>query len=167
MRQGVGMVVLNKDKKVLAGKHTFINTKMISWFLKKPWQLPQGGLLEGESPYEAALRELREEIGTDNVKLITETKDWLEYKLPVNLRRNTEDPVVGQRQKWFLMLFMGKDSDINVKSTNHSEFDAWRWMSISNIIRLSVHFKHNLYIDVFNEFRPHIINLNTSQYFTN
>ena len=165
MRQGVGMVVLNKEKKILAGKHIFINTKMISWFLKKPWQLPQGGLLEGETPYEAALRELREEIGTDNVKLIAETKGWLEYILPVNLRRNTEDPVIGQRQKWFLMLFLGNDSEINVKATSHSEFDTWRWMSVSNVIRLSVHFKHGLYVDVFREFKPHIINLNTSQYF--
>lgn len=166
MRQGVGMVVLNKDKKVLAGKHVYINTKMISWFLKKPWQLPQGGLLEGEVPYEAALRELREEIGTDNVKLIAETKDWLEYKLPINLRRNTDDPVVGQRQKWFLMLFLGKDDEINVKATNHSEFDTWRWMTISNVIRLSVHFKHSLYVDVFREFKQYIVDLNTTQYFT-
>lgn len=159
MRQGVGMVVLNKHKRVLAGKHMFINTKMISWFLKKPWQLPQGGLLEGETPKEAALRELKEEIGTNNVQVIAETKGWLEYILPVNLRRNTEDPVIGQRQKWFLMMFLGKDNEINVKATNHNEFDTWKWMTIGNIIRLSVHFKHSLYVEVFREFKPHIINL--------
>ncbi len=165
MRQGVGMVVLNKNKKVLAGKHVYINTKMISYFLKKPWQLPQGGMMAGETPYEAALRELREEIGTDNVKLIAETKGWLEYMLPWNLRRNTEDPVIGQRQKWFLLLFLGKDSDINLKTTNHSEFDIWRWMSISNVIRLSVHFKHSLYVDIFREFKPHIVNLEIASYY--
>ena len=165
MRQGVGMVVLNKNKQVLAGKHVYINTKLISYFLKKPWQLPQGGLMEGETPYEAALRELREEIGTDNVALIAETKGWLEYILPGNLRRNTGDPVIGQRQKWFLLLFLGKDSEINVKATNHSEFDTWRWMSISNVIRLSVHFKHSLYVDIFREFKPHIAHLETSSYF--
>ena len=160
------MVVMNRDKKILAGKHIYVNTKMISFFLKKPWQLPQGGLMSGETPYQAALRELREEIGTDNVALIAETKGWLEYILPSNLRRNTDDPVVGQRQKWFLLLFLGKDSDINLRSTNHSEFDTWRWMTISNIIRLSVHFKHGLYVEIFKEFKPYIVKLNTAPYFS-
>ena len=134
MRHGVGMVVLNRDKKVLAGKHLFVNTKMISYFLKKPWQLPQGGLLEGETPYKAALRELKEEIGTNNVALITETKEWLEYILPINLRRNTEDPVVGQRQKWFLMLFLGNDNEINVLDSYNSSNNNFEYQNITNII---------------------------------
>ena len=159
MRQGVGMVVINKNKQVFAGKRLGINVKMISWFLKKPWQLPQGGIEPGEIPYEAALRELREEIGTDNVKFIAETSNWLEYTLPMNLRRNSEDAIIGQRQKWFLLLFLGNDNEINIDATSHSEFDTWRWMSISNIIRLSVHFKHSLYLEVFKEFKPHILGL--------
>lgn len=156
MRQGVGMVIINNYGKIFAGKRMSINSKMISWFLKRPWQLPQGGIEPGESPYIAALRELREEIGTDNVTLLAESKNWLEYTLPPNLRRTGSDIVIGQRQKWFLLVFNGSDSDINVKATNHSEFDTWRWMTPGNVIRLSVHFKHELYLSIFQEFRPYI-----------
>jgi putative (di)nucleoside polyphosphate hydrolase len=151
---GVGMVVINKDGKVFAGKRTATNTKMVSWFLKKPWQMPQGGIDPGEEPIEAALRELQEEIGTNNVEVLVETDNWLEYSLPVNLRRKGS-PMVGQRQKWFLLKFLGKDGDINLNYSTHKEFDMWRWMSYSNLIRLSVHFKRRLYIEVFRQFKAH------------
>lgn len=151
-RLGVGMVLVNEDNKVFAGKRNAVNAKMISWFLSRPWQMPQGGIEEGETPYEAALRELREEIGTDNVELISETKDWLEYKIPQNLRRKNNN-FIGQRQKWFLLKYLGTDDDINLKATNHSEFDAWRWMTVGNILRLSVHFKKELYTNVFKSFQ--------------
>ena len=151
-RLGVGMVLVNKDKKVFAGKRNSTNTKMVSWFLKKPWQMPQGGIEAGETPYEAVLRELQEEIGTNNVELISETTDWLEYLVPQNLRRKG-NKFIGQRQKWFLLRYLGKDGDIDLKATNHSEFDAWRWMTVGNIIRLSVHFKRNLYLEIFKNFK--------------
>ena len=146
------MVLVNDDKKIFAGKRSTINAKMVSWFLKKPWQMPQGGIEKGEIPIEAALRELQEEIGTNNVDVIDETKDWLEYKVPQGLRRKGHH-FIGQRQKWFLLKFLGNDGDINLKYSNHSEFDVWRWMNVGNIIRLSVHFKRSLYVDVFRAFK--------------
>lgn len=151
-RLGVGMVLVNKDKKVFAGKRNTFNTRMVSWFLKRPWQMPQGGIESGETPYESVLRELKEEIGTNNVELVAETSDWLEYLVPPNLRRKSHK-FIGQRQKWFLLRFLGKDSDINLKTTDHSEFDSWSWMSVGNVIRLSVHFKRNLYVEVFRNFK--------------
>lgn len=156
MRYGVGMVVLNQNKDIFAGRKLANNSKMISWYLKQSWQMPQGGIEEGEEPYDTVLRELKEEIGTNNVRYIAETQEWLEYKLPPKLLRAGRHPVLGQRQKWFLLQFLGKNSDINLNITTHSEFDTWKWMSIGNIIRLAVHFKHNLYIDVFRIFRPYI-----------
>ena len=152
-RLGVGMVVVNKDGKVFAGKRSGVNAKMVSWFLKKPWQMPQGGIEEGETPEEALRRELLEEIGVDkNLEIIGETENWLEYIVPHGLRRKG-GYFVGQRQKWFLVKFTGEDSDINLQYSDHTEFDMWRWMSVGNVIRLSVHFKRSLYIDVFKQFK--------------
>ena len=156
MRYGVGMVIINRHKHVFAGRKLAINSKMISWYLKQPWQMPQGGIEDREAPYDAALRELREEIGTDNVKYIAEAKEWLEYKLPKSLLRGGRHPVIGQRQKWFLLQFLGEDSDINLNATSHSEFDTWKWLTIGNIIRLAVHFKHNMYVEIFRIFKPYI-----------
>jgi putative (di)nucleoside polyphosphate hydrolase len=152
LRNGVGMVVVNSDNMVFAGKKNTVNTKMVSFFLKKPWQMPQGGIENDETPLEAAFRELKEEIGTDNVDVIAETEEWLEYLVPQGLRRKNHK-FIGQRQKWFLLKFLGNDKEINLRLTDHSEFDTWRWMSVGNIIRLSVHFKRNLYLDVFKNFK--------------
>lgn len=155
-RLGVGMVLLNGENKVFAGKRKTPNSRMVSWFLNKPWQMPQGGIEQGESPLDAALRELREEIGTDKVELVAESEQWFKYVIPQNLRRNGYR-FVGQQQKWFLLRFLGSDEDINLKSTNHSEFDSWRWMTYSNLIRLSVHFKRSLYSDVFAAFKTYFV----------
>ena len=155
-RPGVGVVLINAQNRVFAGKRNALNTKMVSWFLRKPWQMPQGGIEEGETPTEAAMRELKEEIGTNNVEIIAETEDWLKYTIPYNLRRK-EHNFIGQRQKWFLMRYLGSNDDINLKYSEHSEFDSWRWMSVGNIMRLSVHFKKNLYQEVFKTFREHLI----------
>lgn len=156
IRYGVGMVILNQKKNILAGRKLMVNSRMISWYLKQSWQMPQGGIKKGEKPYDTVLRELREEIGTDNVRYIAETKSWLEYRLPGSLLRKERHPIKGQRQKWFLLQFLGENSDINLNATSHSEFDTWKWMSIGNIIRLSVHFKHSMYVDIFRIFSPYI-----------
>ncbi|MDR1391493.1 MAG: RNA pyrophosphohydrolase [Holosporales bacterium] len=154
-RSGVGMVLMNNDKKIFAGKKSAVNAKMISWFLNKPWQMPQGGIEKDETPIDAALRELKEETGVDKVEVVSETENWLEYVIPHSLRRKGYK-VIGQRQKWFLFKFLGKDSDINLNTTNHSEFDVWRWMSAANILRLSVHFKRNLYSEVLKNFQKYL-----------
>ena len=153
-RAGVGIVLVNKDNKVFAGKRNAVNAKMVSWFLKKPWQMPQGGIEAGETPQEAALRELLEEVGTNNVEVLKETDEWFEYTVPHSLRRKA-GTFIGQRQKWFLLRFLGEDKEINLNYSNHSEFDSWRWMNVGNVIRLSVHFKRTLYINVFKEFKGH------------
>jgi putative (di)nucleoside polyphosphate hydrolase len=154
IREGVGIVLFNKDNKVFVGKRNRANRKMVSWFLNKPWQMPQGGIESGEAPVNAVLRELHEETGIKNVEILAETDGWLEYKIPNNLRRRDSE-LIGQRQKWFLLKFLGNDDEINVNCSDHNEFDVWKWMNMSNIIRLSVHFKRKLYIDVFRQFRPY------------
>lgn len=146
------MILANSEKRIFAGKRSGVNTKMVSWFLKKPWQMPQGGIEEGETPINAVKREMMEEVGTNDFEILGETEDWLEYTIPYGLRRQ-DSTFIGQRQKWFLLKFNGKDSDINLKVSNHSEFDIWRWMSPGNVIRLSVHFKRNLYIEALKNFR--------------
>ncbi len=155
MRLGVGMVLLNKRNQVFAAKKNTVNTKMISFFLKRPWQMPQGGIEDGETPVDAMMRELQEEIGTNNVEIIAETKDWIEYMLPKQLLRRNHT-FVGQRQKWFLLKFLGNDNEINLNMTDHKEFDTWKWMGTQNIIRLSVNFKRNLYIEVFKRFKKYL-----------
>lgn len=150
-RLGVGIVLVNDEKKVFAGSRNDVNRKMISFFLKKPWQMPQGGIEQGEEPTDAVLRELLEETGVNNVDIIGETSKWLEYRIPHSLKRRNST-IQGQRQKWFLIKFNGTDSDINLHFSNHAEFDSWRWMSPGNLVRLSVHFKRQLYVDVFKNF---------------
>ncbi|MDR2074659.1 MAG: RNA pyrophosphohydrolase [Holosporales bacterium] len=152
LRSGVGMIVVNDEKKIFAGKRSVVNTKMVSWFLKKPWQMPQGGIEEGEEPSNAVMRELKEELGTDKFDIIGESEKWIEYTIPMGLRRRNSS-FSGQRQKWFLLKFTGNDSDIDLRTTQHSEFDTWRWMSPGNVIRLAVHFKRSLYIEALKSFK--------------
>ncbi len=159
VRYGVGMVLVNKQKLIFAGRKLAINSKMISWYLRSSWQMPQGGIEPGEEPYDTVLRELKEEIGTDKIRYIAETEDWLTYKIPESLHRSGKHPIIGQKQKWFLLQFLGNNGDINIKTTSNSEFDKWKWLSVSNIIRLSVHFKRKMYINIFKEFKPYIDNI--------
>jgi putative (di)nucleoside polyphosphate hydrolase len=120
------------------------------------WQMPQGGIDAGESPRAAALRELREEIGTDRAEIVAESRDWLSYDLPPELvGKAWKGRYRGQRQKWFLMRFTGQDDDIDL-AAHDAEFDAWTWVPPESIVRLIVGFKLAVYTKVVAEFAPRI-----------
>jgi putative (di)nucleoside polyphosphate hydrolase len=122
--------------------------------LEEAWQMPQGGVDAGETPRKAALRELKEEVGTDKAKIVAETRSWLYYDLPRDLA-----PLLwggkyrGQRQKWFAMRFEGEDSDIDL-ATHEPEFSEWRWMPVERLPFLIVPFKRPIYEAVVAEFAP-------------
>lgn len=125
------------------------------------WQMPQGGIDPGEAPAVAARRELLEETGTDQAEMIAETGDWLTYDLPDHLIGKVwKGKYRGQKQKWFLMRFTGRDQDINI-ATDHPEFDAWRWMPLAEVPRHIVPFKRAIYDQVVAEFAPLVAALRT------
>ncbi len=120
------------------------------------WQMPQGGIDEGETPEEAAWRELREEVGTDKAEIIAESASWHAYDLPPSLsRRVWKGRYRGQTQKWFALRFLGTDADIDL--TRHKpEFSEWRWVALDRLVDLIVPFKRAIYARVADEFRPEI-----------
>ena len=138
-------MLLNEDNWVLVGRR--IGTT-------NAWQMPQGGLGEGENPSEAALRELREEIGTDNAVIMAESRGWLRYDFPQEFRKRWQNRWRGQQQKWFVMRFQGKDTDIDV-ATAKPEFSAWKWVPIERLPELVVSFKRQLYVDLLQQFARH------------
>ena len=110
------------------------------------WQLPQGGIDEGEDPRTALLRELEEEIGTSKAEVIGEHPDWLTYDLPPNLLGIAwRGRYRGQRQRWFALRFTGEYSDIRLDLDPHPEFDAWRWVNLADLPSLAVPFKRAIY----------------------
>lgn len=142
-RRGVGIMLLDARGRVFVGRR--IDTP-------DAWQMPQGGIDPGETPRQAAQRELKEEVGTDRAEIIAETKDWLRYELPPELRGGVwGGRYRGQEQKWFALRFLGSDSDINI-ATHEPEFDAWRWLPPADLLRGIVPFKRALYEAVLHEF---------------
>ena len=137
LRIGVGIILLNHENKVFVGKR-IDNPKNF-------WQMPQGGIDQNENFLQAAKRELEEETGIKSVELIKELRGWLEYNLPKNLLGKVlEGKYSGQKQKWFIMKFVGKDEEINVKTKN-PEFLDWKWIDISKLPSIAVSFKVDLY----------------------
>ena len=137
LRSGVGIVVLNKDNKVFVAKR-IDNPKNF-------WQMPQGGVDEGENFLSAAYRELEEETSIKNVKLIYEIDEITTYLLPKHLLGVIwKGKYKGQKQKWFLMRFLGNDSEINIK-TNKPEFLEWKWIDLDMITDVVVDFKFEVY----------------------
>lgn len=117
------------------------------------WQMPQGGIDPGEAPRTAALRELKEEIGTDRAEVLAESAGWHRYDLPPHLLGKVwGGKFRGQEQKWVLARFTGTDADIDLGS-EHAEFDAWQWVPVDDLIRLIVPFKRDIYRAVVEEFR--------------
>lgn len=143
-RLGVGMVILNRANLIFIGKR--IDTKI------EAWQMPQGGIDIGETPSAAVMREMHEEIGTNNGYIIAESKYWYQYDLPTFLISKLWDGQFrGQRQRWFVIRFTGVDADININNHN-PEFNEWRWAKIEELSDIIVPFKRKLYNAVVNEF---------------
>jgi putative (di)nucleoside polyphosphate hydrolase len=147
-RAAVGIMLLNCAGKVFIARR--IDMPMLP-----AWQMPQGGIDPGETPLQAALRELKEEIGTDKAEILGESRRWLKYDLPVEFAGGIwGGHYRGQRQKWFAMRFTGNDTDIDL-ATAHPEFDAWKWIRPAQLPEMIVPFKRQLYIDILSEFRVH------------
>ena len=150
LRSGVGIVLLNKDNKVLVAKR-IDNPKNF-------WQMPQGGVDEGENYLAAAYRELEEETSIKNVELISELEGNISYILPNRLLGVIwKGKYKGQKQKWFLMRFLGNDSEINLK-TKKPEFLDWKWVDLEKITELVVDFKLHVYQEVQEKVQKILIN---------
>lgn len=146
-RPCVGIMLVNMDGKVFVGQR--IDNKV------EAWQMPQGGIDDGEEPREAALRELGEETGIvpNHVNIIKQTRDEHFYDLPDDLiGKIWGGRFRGQRQIWFLARFTGEDSDIDIR-TRHAEFREWKWTPPETLPDLIVPFKRKLYRDILQEFR--------------
>ena len=137
LRIGVGVVLLNNQNSIFVGKR-IDNPKDF-------WQMPQGGVDNNENLYEAAKRELKEETSIKSTELIKELDFWLEYDLPKNLLGKIwQGKYRGQKQKWFVMKFLGKRDEINVKTEN-PEFSDWKWIEFLKLPDVAVHFKVDIY----------------------
>ena len=137
MRIGVGVIVLNKNNDVFVGKRKDNPGNK--------WQMPQGGLDQGEDYISAMRRELVEETSIKNIKILKELDEWLEYELPKNLLGIIwKGKFRGQKQKWFIVRFVGKENEINLKTKN-PEFIEWKWIEMNELPKVIVDFKKNVY----------------------
>ena len=145
LRIGVGIILLNHKNKIFVGKR-----------IDNPenfWQMPQGGVDGNENLLQAAKRELEEETGITSIKLIKEIDKWLIYDLPENLKGKIwQGKYGGQKQKWFIMKFVGKEEEINI-NTKKPEFLKWKWIESSKLHSIVVTFKVEVYKKLQNELR--------------
>ena len=145
LRSGVGLVILNNENKIFVAKR-IDNPKNF-------WQMPQGGVDKDEDFYTAALRELKEETSIVSVKPIKEIEENLTYILPDHLIGIIwKGKYKGQKQKWFIMKFIGDESEINIK-TKHPEFLDWKWIDLENLTEIAVHFKLEVYKNLKSEIK--------------
>lgn len=148
-RPAVGIMLVNDRG------HVFVGQRLDSSL--EAWQMPQGGIDPGETPENAAFRELLEETGTNRARILARSRDWHDYDLPAELQgRLWGGRYRGQRQKWFLMGFTGADADIAIE-TAHPEFRAWAWVAPDTLPDIVVGFKRPLYEAVLAEFAPLLI----------
>ncbi len=137
-RPNVGIILLNQKNQVFWGKRIRTHS----------WQFPQGGIDRGENPEQAMFRELQEEVGLlpEHVRIVARTRDWLRYEVPDRyIRRDARGHYKGQKQIWFLLQLVGHDWDLNLRATNHPEFDAWRWNDYWVPLDVVVEFKRGVY----------------------
>jgi putative (di)nucleoside polyphosphate hydrolase len=147
-RPGVGIMLVKDSGQVFVARR--IDTA------ENAWQMPQGGIDDGENPEEAVLRELKEEIGTDNVEIVAASAEWVTYDLPDYLiGRVWKGRFRGQKQKWFLLRFKGRDEEIDLEA-HKPEFSHWKWADLATLIENIVPFKRDVYRKVVEEFRPAI-----------
>ena len=138
MRKGVGIIVLNKNNEVFVGKRKDNPVDK--------WQMPQGGIDDNETPMDAMKRELAEETSITRIKIIKEIENWLEYELPQNLLGKIwKGKFRGQRQKWFIVKFLGNENEINL-NTKHPEFIEWKWINYKLLPEVIVDFKKEVYL---------------------
>ena len=148
LRTGVGIIVLNSQNKIFVGK------RKDNPFDK--WQMPQGGVNPDEPLLQAMKRELLEETNIKNIEVLKEFDQWLAYELPKNLvGKIWKGKYRGQKQKWFVVRFLGSDSEINV-NTKHPEFIEWKWIDMELLPDLIVHFKKHVYEKVLAELKKYI-----------
>ncbi len=145
-RPCVGLMILNEKGQVFVAQRVDERSGA--------WQMPQGGIDPGEDPRAAALREMKEEIGTDNAEIVAESREWHRYDLPAHLIRKVwGGRYRGQAQRWFALKFLGRDEDIRLDG-HHPEFSAWCWVDLERLPKLIVPFKRDVYAKVIEEFRP-------------
>jgi putative (di)nucleoside polyphosphate hydrolase len=137
-RPNIGIILVNQRDKVFWGKRIGEHS----------WQFPQGGINKGETPEQAMYRELHEEVGLlpEHVHIIGRTRDWLRYDVPREwIRREWRSVYKGQKQIWFLLRLLGRDSDVSLRATEHPEFDAWRWSEYWVPMDAVIEFKRVVY----------------------
>lgn len=155
-RDCVGVALFNKQGKVFIAKRLLSPNQDPSKF-PYLWQMPQGGIDKGETPYDAAHRELFEETSVKSANLIYEAPEWLYYDFPdYVMGRSISNKYRGQRQRWFAFLFEGDEAEINLEvvagDNFHQEFDSWRWEDLSNLPDLVVPFKRDVYNEIVSAF---------------
>jgi putative (di)nucleoside polyphosphate hydrolase len=149
-RPGVGIMLINAEGLIFAGRRLDSTAQA--------WQMPQGGIDDGETPGQAALRELVEETGItpDLVDRIAKTHGWVTYELPPDLLGTVwGGKYRGQRQKWFLYRYKGRDDQVRI-DTDHPEFAEWKWISVQDMLAAIVPFKRAVYEQVVRSFRAYL-----------